>query len=290
MIQIYNLIPEFENFLARVESVKVNEKVALNKYYLKPQKKWFAPLVDDFKKIRHQKIDFLKFYRPKICRQRLLNLKKWGYPERAREIIEKVEKFYGKKLSGKLVLFFAFHFIDGYTRFEKGKNTIYIGLDFPDADRDYFDIIIAHEMNHLVRDSNSKVLHSYGANKKMNHVEYINQTNFSEHLISEGLAGYFSSIIFPGKKPWQYLYYSKKQYDWCVKNHELIKNEIKNCLDVTGKWPLFYRENLIGNKSPERTQYYLGLKLIEKAAKKYPLKKLTFMNAEKIIKEFIDKI
>jgi hypothetical protein len=289
MIKITNLIPTFENFLKMVDEKSIDEKLALEKYYFSPNKKYFDPLLDDFKKIRNQKIDFLKFYRPKICRQRLLNLKKWNFPDRAGEIIQMVEKFYGKKLSGELVLFFAFHYIDGYTRFDKGKNTIYIGLDFPEADRNYFDIIIAHELNHLVRDSNQKVLKAYGANMKMNHFEYIQKMNFAEHLISEGLAGYFSSVIFPGKKPWEYLFYTKKQYDWCVKHRDIIEKSVLKSALSNGDWKAYYKENYFGSNSPERTQYFFGFELIKRAAKKYSMKQLTFMSAQEIINEFLLK-
>lgn len=287
MIKITNLVPSFENFLKEAGKESADEKSALEKYYFGPNRKYFNPLLQDFKKIRHQKIDFLKFYHPEICRRHLLTLKRWGYPKRAQKIIRQVEKFYGKKLNGELVLFFAFHYIDGYTRFNKGKNTVYIGLDFPEADQNYFDIIIAHELNHLVRDSSTRVLQSYGANRKMNHFEYIRKMTFAEHLISEGLAGYFSSIIFPHKKPWQYLYYSKQQYAWCLKNQDLIRKNVLKSVLSNGDWKHYYKGGSLGKKSPERTQYFFGLELIQKAAQKYSLQELTFMSSQKIIDEFL---
>lgn len=286
MIKIYNLLPDFEKFLEALQKGADFNK-ALNKYYLGPNKKIFTPLLTDIKKWRGEKIDFKSKFNLTKAVKKLSNLKKWGWPANGAKIIKKVEKFYGKKLNGKLILFWAFNMMDGYTRFDKGVNTIHLGLDFDEADKDYLKIIAAHELNHLVRDSNGAVLKSYGASLKMNHDKYIKKMTFAEHVINEGLAGYFSSIIFPDKKPWQYLFYSKKQYDWCIKNQKAIAKIMKEYLSVGGDWGIFYRENLVGDESPERLQYFFGFQLIKKAAKIYPLSKLTFMPAQKIVKEFL---
>lgn len=285
MIKIYNLLPDFEKFLDALET-GADFKRALNKYYLKPNKKLLNPFFNDIRKWRKEPFDFVGNFNFKEAQRRMADLKNWGWPKRGEEILKKVEQFYGKKLSGNLVLCSGFGG-DGYTRFDRGVNTIYLQLDFFEADQDYFDILLAHELNHLVRDSNEAVLRSYGASSKMAHDKYIDKMTFAEHTINEGLAGYFSSIIFPNKKPWQYLYYSKKQYDWCMKNHKAIEKIIKEYISAEGDWGIFYRENLVGDESPERLQYYFGLALIKKAAKKYPLQKLTFMPAAKIVKEFL---
>lgn len=278
-------MPDFEKFLdAHEDGVDFNR--ALSKNYLKPNKKLLDPFFGDIRKWRKGPLDFMENFKFKEARRRMIDLERWGWPKRGGEILKKVEQFYDKKLSGNLVLCSGFGG-DGYTRFDKGVNTIYLQLDFFEADQDYFDILLAYELNHLVRDSNEAVLRSYGASSKMAHDQYINKMTFAEHMINEGLAGYFSSIIFPNKKPWQYLYYSKKQYAWCVKNQKAIEKIMREYLSVEGDWGIFYRENLVGDESPERLQYYFGLELIKKAAKIYPLQKLTFMPAAKIVKEFL---
>lgn len=271
-----------------VEAARKKEsfEAAFEKYYLSARGNFLRQVFTDVRRLR----GFLdlppRFDLVKIVR-RLANLKKWGYPSRALKTIDRVEKFYGKKLDGDLVLFFGFDFIDGYTRFEKGRNTIFLGVDYSEADADYLNILLAHELNHLTRDSSEAVLNSYGANGKMTNKEYIDKMTFAEHLVNEGLAGYFSSVIYPGFKPWQYLYYSKKQYDWCVANHNAIKQLVKQYVLANKSWHPFYREDLLGKKSPERLQYYLGLELIKEASKKCPLKELTFMPSKKIIEEFL---
>ena len=311
MLKIYNLLPDAEKFLKVAQTEKKTDFYNLfQKYYFKPNKKILGPLFDDCKSwglgwLGCQKI-FKEINIEKELK-RLEQVKKWGWPayakvpayamaladksagkpERANLTIKKMEKFFNPKFSGNLVLFFSFIGIDGYTRFDKGKNTIYLGLDFPAKNDYYFDILLAHELTHLVRDSRQSVLESYGAHLKMLHDEYIKKMTFAEHLINEGLAGYVSSRIYPQYKPWDYLFYSKKQYQWCVKNRQMIEKLVKEYVDADKDWAVFYREDLAGKDSPERLQYFYGFELIKKAAKKYPLKKLIFMPARKMIEEFL---
>ena len=291
MIKIHNLLPDAEKFLKVAQTEKkVDIYNLFQKYYFKPNKKILGPLFDDCKNwglgwLSCRKI-FKKINIEKELK-RLARVKKWGGLQRAQITIKKVEKIFNLKFSGNLVLFFSFIGIDGYTRFDKGKNTIYLGLDFPVKNDYYFDILLAHELTHLVRDSRQSVLESYGANFKMPHDEYIKKMTCAEHLVSEGLAGYVSSRIYPRYKPWDYLFYSKKQYDWCVKNHQLIDKTIRECIVKNKDWGVFYRKNLAGIKSPERAQYYYGFELIKKASRKYSLQKLIFMPALKIIEEFL---
>ncbi|PIR73164.1 MAG: hypothetical protein COU40_03875 [Candidatus Moranbacteria bacterium CG10_big_fil_rev_8_21_14_0_10_35_21] len=286
MIKIHNLIPDFIRFIEALEKGE-DFDYAFKKYYFSPNQKVLKPFYGDVKKIEKGFSDFEKEFNLKKAKQRLEKIKERGCPEQAEKIIKKAEKFYQKKLTGEMVLFFSFSFVDGYTRFNKGKNTIYIGMDLPETEEDYYNILISHELNHLTRDSQEKILKSFGASKKLSHKAYLKKMTFAEHLVNEGLASYFSSRMFPNRKPWQYVYYSKRQYDWCQKNQLKIEKKIKQSLRANSDWGGFYQENFIEKGSPEMTQYFFGINLIKKAVKKYHLQKLTSMPAEKIVSEFI---
>ncbi|PJE58033.1 MAG: hypothetical protein COU81_02865 [Candidatus Portnoybacteria bacterium CG10_big_fil_rev_8_21_14_0_10_36_7] len=285
-MEIHNLLPKIEEFISSLENKDINFD-AFKEYYLSSNNKSVRYLFENINKwqgIRKQLGEGDKL----AIKKRLVDLKNWGYPARAEATIEKVEKFYKKKLNGELILFFGLNLVDGYTRFEKGWNTIFLGVDYSEYDANDLDILLAHELNHLTRDSSEQVLHSYGVTSEMTNKEYLSKMTFVEHLVNEGLAGYFSSLIYPEAKPWKYLYYSKKQYDWCLNNHKEIEKLVINHIEANKSWRPLYRENLLGDSSPERLQYYYGLELIKKASKKYPLNELIFMPAKDIVGEFCE--
>ena len=180
-----------------------------------------------------------------------------AYAARAAEIVRIVETAFGRELPGLLVLSPSFGDLDGFARYESGSHTVFLGIDFPEADVPYLQALTAHELSHVYRDHSPRVWAHLGKPlSEISRAEYLDEGTAAEHLVSEGLATLFSMTLFPEIPGATHHYYSAEEYEWCRTNRDRIESAIRACLVRDQNVWSFYGEGRAGPGSPSRTQYF----------------------------------
>lgn len=284
MSRIHYLIDDFKTFIEKAETEGKRE--AFERYYLMPNKSLITPLLSQ--KFLRKKDIFsvldetdLEFYRRLIKKLELL-----GYPERARLTVDKAEALLKRIIPVNIILLFTLGGEEGITIYENGEPNIYVGLDYPQNNEIYFDLVLAHELGHAGRDTIDGVMESYGGNIKMGHSELLSVTPFEEHVVGEGMATAFSEAIYPNNSPIDYLFYQKWEYDWCQSHELVIWNNFQKVRGTRGNLSRFYQAGSLGQGSPGRTDYYLGYRAVKEALTKYPFDDVLGMEASMVISFF----
>ena len=284
MSRIHYLINDFKAFIEKAETERKRE--AFERYYLMPNKSLITPLLSQ-KFLRRKDIfsvldeTDLEFYRRLIKK-----LESLGYPERARLTVDKAETLLKRAIPGNIILLFTLGGEEGITIYENGMPNIYVGLDYPQDNEIYFDLVLAHELGHAGRDTIPGVMEAYGGNIKMGHSELLSITPFEEHVVGEGMATAFSEAIYPGCSPMDYLFYQKWEYDWCQSHELVIWDNFQKARGTLGNLSRFYQAGSLGQGSPGRTDYYLGYRAVKEALTKYPFNEVLGMEASKVISFF----
>jgi hypothetical protein len=179
------------------------------------------------------------------------------FTKRATEVVGTVERTFGRELPGALVLMPSFGDLDGFARYDHGRHTVLLGIDFPDADEQYLQALTAHELSHVYRDHSPEVWAHLGKPlESISRNEYLENGTAEEHLMSEGLATLFSMTLFPEISLATHHYYSNEEYEWCTRNHDLIEESFRECLNGDKDVWSYYSEGRVAAGSPSRTQYY----------------------------------
>lgn len=128
---------------------------------------------------------------------------------RLRRAIASVEGLFGLVLGGEAVLFAAFASMDGYARFHRGQHQVFLAIDEAHGNGAYLDVLMTHELTHVVRESRPQVWEGWGLTLDMTHAEFVDRMPVAEHLLSEGFSCAVSEILVPGVDPWYYAYQDK---------------------------------------------------------------------------------
>lgn len=284
MPKIHYLIDDFKKFIEKAETEGKRE--AFERYYLMPNKSLIAPLLSQ-KFLRKKNIfsvldeTVLEFYMRLIKK-----LESLGYPERARLTVNKAESLLGRIIPVNIILLFTLGGEEGITIYENGEPNIYVGLDYPQDNEIYFDLVLAHELGHAGRDTIPGVMEAYGGNIRMEHLELLSVTPFEEHVVGEGMATAFSEAVYPGHSTMDYLFYQKWEYEWCQSHELVIWNNFQKARGTRGNLSRFYQPGSLGKGSPGRTDYYLGYRAVKEALTKYPFNEVLGMEASRIISFF----
>jgi hypothetical protein len=136
---------------------------------------------------------------------------------------------------------------------------------------------IAHELAHTVRytspTSRSEFPRIIQESRGFyDYWESGSRATLRELLVNEGLAVAASQVAAPGHEPWVYLGYSRRQYRRMRELDAFLRRSVEHDLDHTG---LGYRLRFLtggmspsarlvnGRVIPERSGYYLGLRMVE---------------------------
>lgn len=186
-----------------------------------------------------------------------------GFRERADKVLARFTNVAGVRPDCDVVLVAGLRRPEGYSRFDRGRNTIFVGLDHPHnlKHMDHFELILAHELTHAVRDPSPQVLADYGGRGDMGHDEFINLYPFREHLASESLATALSRLAYPGKAEPRYIYFNAHDYAWCEQHRAVIARRMLKALREGEDYRTFYAEGSVAPGSPDCCDYYFGFHL-----------------------------
>ncbi len=298
-MRVHDLLPSFERFVARVESAlapgepdgppahsgrRADLLRALEEEYVAPNRALLAPLLADWEAWSRPFARTLESFDPAQGRRAIEASRRRGYPERARRAIEAVERFFGRALAGDMALIAGFGRLDGYARFDRGRHVVYIGVDYPEEADHYLDLIVAHELGHVVREGDPRTWEALGFSIDMSHEEFTERCPFEEHMIGEGLSTALSEAIFPGHGAHEYLFFNPAQHSWCAAHEEAIRAGLRRFRGTREEHYALYARDAIAPGSPERTQYYCGFRLVREAmARGASLRDLFAMPASEII-------
>ncbi len=183
------------------------------------------------------------------------------YAARVARIGEVFRSVTGILPSSDVVLLAGLERPEGYSRFDRGQNTLFIGLDHPSslAEPDHLDVILPHELCHAVRDPWPAVLADYGGESEMSHDDFVARHPFREHLVSEALATSISERARPGLADRRYVYFDEEDVLWCEAHRRPIVERILLALERDEPYGTFYAEGVVTPDSPSCCDYWFGL-------------------------------
>lgn len=186
-----------------------------------------------------------------------------GFARRAEGILDRFAEVVGVRPTNSVVLVVGLGAPEGYSRFDRGRNTIFIGLDHRSNLKhlDHFEVILSHELSHAVRDPSREVLTDYGGWPEMSHDDFVSRYPFREHLVSESLATAISEACYPGKAPERYVYFDPEEHAWCEEHRAVIAERMRRAIEVGEDYRTFYREDVTCQGSPSCCDYYFGFHL-----------------------------
>lgn len=186
-----------------------------------------------------------------------------GFARRAEAVLDRYAEVVGVRPSNNVVLVVGLGAPEGYSRFDRGRNTIFVGLDHKTNMKhlDHFEVILAHELSHAVRDPSREVLTDYGGWPEMSHDDFVSRYPFREHLVSEALATAISEAAYPGKSAARYVYFDPEEHGWCEAHRAVIAERMKRAIETGEDYRTFYRENAICQGAPACCDYYFGFHL-----------------------------
>lgn len=197
------------------------------------------------------------------ARETVARAKAQGAPRRAEAVFDRFHEVVQVRPDVDVVLVVGLGAPEGYSRFDRGKNTIFVGLDHRScqAHVDHLEVILAHELTHAVRDPTPEVLRDHGGWPDMGHDDFVSRYPFREHLVSEALAVAVSEAAYPGKGAERYIYFDPPELAWCEAHKEPIAARMRRALQDGEDYRTFYRENVIAPGAPACCDYWLGMHL-----------------------------
>ena len=210
--------------------------------------------------------------------------------QRAREAIERYATAAGIAPDCDIVLLAGLRRPEGYSRFDEGRNTIFIGLDHASnlQHEDHLPLILAHELTHAVRDPTPEVLADYDGWPAMTHDDFVERHPFREHLVSEALATALSELAYPGKPEWRYIYFTAEDHAWCNGHRREIAERMRRALADAEDYDTFYARGSVTPDSPDCCDYYFGLHLGRYVLAREPAPRLLRTPCTEILAEFLE--
>lgn len=175
---------------------------------------------------------------------------------RLRLRLEQVEGLFGLTLGGQALLFGAFTSMDGYARFHRAEHTVYLGVDESHGRGAYLDVLIAHELTHVVRETRPEVWSGWGLQPDMTHDEFTEHLPVVEHLMNEGFSCVVSEVLVPGQDAWHYAYQSEDDLARIIEHGPAVDAVVHAELrDPDGDYGRLYSPRRYGRQMPPFTHY-----------------------------------
>lgn len=197
------------------------------------------------------------------ARETVARARAQGAPRRAEAVFDRFAEVVQVRPDVDVVLVVGLGAPEGYSRFDRGKNTVFVGLDHRScqAHVDHLEVILSHELTHAVRDPTPEVLRDHGGWPDMGHDDFVSRYPFREHLVSEALAIAVSEAAYPGKGAERYIYFDPPELAWCEAHREPIAARMRRALAEGEDYRTFYRENVIAPGAPACCDYWFGMHL-----------------------------
>jgi hypothetical protein len=210
--------------------------------------------------------------------------------ERARTAVARFAEAAGVLPDCDVVLLAGLRRPEGYSRFDEGRNTIFIGLDHASnlQHADHLELILSHELTHAVRDPTLEVLADYDGWPAMTHDDFVERHPFREHLVSEALATAVSELAYPGKPEWRYLYFAPDDHAWCVTHRREIAERMRRALADAEDYDTFYARGSVTPDSPDCCDYYFGLHLGRYVLAREPAAQLLRTSCTEILARYLE--
>jgi hypothetical protein len=198
----------------------------------------------------------------KAYRKLVLRLDPKKELERLEKQLHAVQDFFpGIALEGEVILFGSFETMDGYARFERGKHRVFLGVDESFEKDSYLDVLMAHELTHVVRESRPEVWEGFGLKLDMNHDQFTENLPVIEHLFSEGFSCAVSEILVPTKNTWQYSYQEERDVAFVLKHAKGLNSRIheeirKDQIGSGGDYSSLYWTSRYVPQMPDFSHYY----------------------------------
>jgi hypothetical protein len=231
---------------------KPSKKEFIESYY-HPVSKFVTLLEEDFNISFYTLLEDLNW---QLYRSRVLILNPEAEQERVSSYMSKVEDLVGFKLKGDVILFAAFGVMDGYARFDRGTHQVFLGIDDTVGNNATTDILMAHELTHVARESRETVWKDFGLDLKMSHDDFSEKNPLIEHLMGEGLSCVVSEILVPNENPWNYVYQTQSGLAHVLERAAVLDSEIKKeLLDPNGHYFRLYNSSRYGKNMPHYCHY-----------------------------------
>jgi hypothetical protein len=248
-MRIFSFYRDFFKFLDKI-STHTDKWEAYYKYYFRLHKEFLEsffshfPLVDSLS--LKQRVEAIK----KGDYGRLISLISICPPERIiEESFKECVKFFSSTKEPDVYLFIGFFSPDGFVMDFQGKPAIGFGLErFKDFS--LFRILFAHEYAHYLLN--------------LGRGEVPRRKKLKWLLISEGLATYFSSVIFPGHTLSDHFLFSRDKLNWCQENESLLRDIYGSAGFSSEELIDFYFKGNPGLNLPPRAAKYLGFLAVKR--------------------------
>ena len=213
------------------------------------------------------------------------------HEERVAAITERYRTVTGELPRVDVILLAGLERPEGYSRYDRGKNTIFLGLDHPNAlaHDDHLELILAHELCHAVRDPDPGVLADYGGTRTMSHDEFVARHRFREHLVSEALATSVSEAAFPGQPERRYVFFDEEAIAWCQAHRREIAERMLRALEREEPYRTFYSEGSVTPDSPDCCDYWFGLHLGRFALGEAPAGELLHLPSSALLDRYLSR-
>ncbi|MCO5170280.1 MAG: hypothetical protein M9894_28425 [Planctomycetes bacterium] len=249
-MQIHNQLPLLLGCLRRWEARP--SLAAFEAEYFAPLARWLAPTFIDGRRLY---LALLELNWP-AYRAEALALDPTREEARLRRRIADIEALFGVTLGGQALLFGAFTCMDGYARFDRGDHTVYLGVDESHGRGAYLDVLIAHELTHVVREGRPEVWAGWGLSLDMTNAEFTDRLPVVEHLMNEGYSCVVSELVVPGEDPWHYAYQSEDDLARIVEHGPAVDAVVHAELrHPDGDYGRLYAPSRYGRAMPMFTHY-----------------------------------
>ncbi len=250
-MKIYNLLPLLLDCMERWDKKPARQDF-LESYY-EPNSNLIGVLVDDKGSDFYSVLEDLNW---DLYRKEVLALDPKREEERVKTQIRNIERLFGLSLSGEVVLFGAFTCMDGYARFDRGHHRVFLGVDESHGRGAYLDILISHELTHVVRESREEVWRGFGLSPQMTHDEFTQNLPVIEHLMGEGFSCVISEILVPGEPPWNYAYQTQESLAQVLEHGPAMDRRIKEEIaHIDGDYGRLYNPKNYGKNMPAFSHY-----------------------------------
>ncbi|MBK8974912.1 MAG: glutathionylspermidine synthase family protein [Planctomycetes bacterium] len=258
-VNVVDLVPEFVA-IVRSSRTAIEFKARFWHWVDRQRDGALAPLLDDMVRLWSGVGNAHDLAVARSVADRLESPDRVERVARARRVIARFVEVAGHEPETTVVLFAGLRRPEGYSRFDRGRNTVFLALDHPNSltQDDHFDVILAHELTHAVRDPAPAVLACYGGWPAMSHDDFVARHPFREHLVSEGLATAISERVWPGKPAPRYVYFDEVDYAWCEAHRATIAERMRRALDDGEDYRTFYVRGSVTSDSPDCCDYYFG--------------------------------